>query len=699
MNAVLAALEPIARVAVATLFNSLWEAALLALAVWAVLHFVPNLNAATRYAAWCVALAAAIVLPLATTLPRVTLQQDVVYEHLTQSSTRQVPASTAALRTAHAHPRSSAAHSHPAVQTQPVQRATPSGFRLPARPHLTVPSIAALVLFALWVVVALAILVRLILNLFKLESLKRDALPLPVDYREHLKRWEDAAKGARDVRLCVSDKIEVPIAVGLFDSMVLIPEHLLATLSQDEIDQITLHELGHLRRADDWTNAFQRIVQALFFFNPAILWIAQQLDLEREVACDDWVLATTREVRPYAFCLTKMAEATTWPHRPLAAPGVFVTRKSLSIRVERLLRAGRNIGTGIAFGPTGAVAAALIVLFFVLQSVAPSIAYTLPDTPQLAQATAAPSPAPSVSPVATPTASATPALTPKAAPKPTPTPHVIIEKHIEYRTVTTSVRHVHIPERTVHIPEINVDFPQHTFAMPPMPHTSPLPPGFRDLKTKMHESLRGIGFAPGSSVADVHGCTGCDMSGANLVGHDFRNQSYTGSDFARANLQNADFRGAVLTGADFRNANLRGARFENASMEGCDFRGADLTGATLDGAKMTGCDIDVSRLSPSQARAVFRSCTGCDFSHANLRGQDLRNVSIEGDDMAYADLRGADLSGVNFTGIDLHGAQLDGAKLDGATFTGCDFTGVNLHNVDLSRARIVGSKLSGSQMR
>ena len=42
--------------------------------------------------------------------------------------------------------------------------------------------------------------------------------------------------------------------------------------------------------------------------------------------------------------------------------------------VERLLRAGRNVRTSVSFGPAGAVAAALIVLFFVAQNVAPSFA-------------------------------------------------------------------------------------------------------------------------------------------------------------------------------------------------------------------------------------------------------------------------------------------------------------------------------------
>ena len=359
-----------AHIAVATLFDSLWEAALLAIVVALALRLLPNVNATTRYAAWCVALAAAFVLPLATAVPQIAVQR----------SARQ-PA---------AQQQHNSVFQSPHVRHEPAQHAqaqtstaapAPS-FRLPERLRFTLPEYVALAIAAVWSVAALLLLVRLAINLWKLERLKTDALPLPVEYRERLERWAKADKGEREVRLCTCDGIEVPVAVGLFDSMILIPKHLLDTLSQEEIDQIILHELAHLRRADDWTNGVQRVIQALFFFNPAVLYIAQQLDVEREVACDDWVVHQTKEVRPYATCLTKMAEATAWPHRPLAAPGVFITRRGLSVRVERLLRAGRNVRTSVSFGPAGAVAAALIVLFFLLQTVAPSFAFTLPEQAQ-----------------------------------------------------------------------------------------------------------------------------------------------------------------------------------------------------------------------------------------------------------------------------------------------------------------------------
>ena len=156
--------------------------------------------------------------------------------------------------------------------------------------------------------------------------------------------------------------------------MILIPRVLLDQLSQAEVDQISLHELAHLRRGDDWTNGLQRVFLALLAWNPAARFIGQQLDLEREVACDDWVLSLTGAVRPYALCLTKMAETSSWPRAPIPAPGVFATRKHISLRIERLLGAGRNVATNLAIGPAAAAVAIVGALAFVIAIVAPSIA-------------------------------------------------------------------------------------------------------------------------------------------------------------------------------------------------------------------------------------------------------------------------------------------------------------------------------------
>jgi hypothetical protein len=49
--------------------NSLWEDAILIACVWMLVRAYPRINAATRYVIWSAALAAAVIVPIATTLP------------------------------------------------------------------------------------------------------------------------------------------------------------------------------------------------------------------------------------------------------------------------------------------------------------------------------------------------------------------------------------------------------------------------------------------------------------------------------------------------------------------------------------------------------------------------------------------------------------------------------------------------------
>ena len=245
---------------------------------------------------------------------------------------------------------------------------------LPTRLHVTLPLRVALFVFAAWALLTGYAVLGLLIGLVRLERLKRDALPLPVEYRDSMPQWSAANKGRRAVRLCVSEAIDVPVAVGLFDAMILIPKSLLERLSPAEVEQISLHELAHLRRGDDWSNCLQRLIVAALGWNPAAIFMGQQLELEREVACDDWVLASVGAARPYAMCLTKMAETAAWPHHPMPAPGVFTTRKQISLRIERLLATGRDIATTLTIAPAAAAVAAVAALAIVIAFVAPSVA-------------------------------------------------------------------------------------------------------------------------------------------------------------------------------------------------------------------------------------------------------------------------------------------------------------------------------------
>lgn len=645
--------ENAAHFGVAMLLNSLWQGALIAGATWAALRLFPRANASTRYAAWSLALAALVIVPIATSLTRISVEQTQPAGSYTAARTQ--PTSTRATT--------------PRTQNVPTFRPnataeTPAPWQL----RFALPSIAAAIAFGAWLLVALVVLARLIVALWQLERLKNDALPLSVDRRDAMPRWQAVSKGERDVRVCVSDEIEVPVAIGLFDSMVLLPAHLVESLDPAELDQISLHELAHLLRADDWTNGLQRLCLALLFFNPAAWFIARQMDVEREVACDDFVLELTGAVRPYAFCLTKMAEMTAWPHAPLPAPGVFVTRKNISIRIERLLRSGRAIGRSITPSVASAVVVALVAVIAVLRTVTPSIAFTLPTPPQ---------PVVSVVPPAVPHG-----VQHVAVAVPTPA-SVSIATSATSKPVDINVPaiHVNVPAVHMNVPAEHVTVPgaHISLSIPAIPHVS------QRVAVNGHD--------------DLYDCEGCNFSGANLAGHDFSNHRMTGANFSHANLRGARFDHASLDGTNFEGADLRKASFVNASLQGCNMEGAGLEGIRFDGAHMEGCNIDVAQLAPAQARYVFSACEGCNFERINLEGMDLHGIHLEGANLERANLRNANLSGVVFSGVNLSRAILTGARLDGAVFEGCNFDRVDLRGIDLSKATITGSSLQNAIMR
>jgi hypothetical protein len=112
-------------------------------------------------------------------------------------------------------------------------------------------------------------------------------------------------------------------------------------LTPEEFEQVLCHELAHLRRFDDWTQLLHAIAQSLLFFHPAVYWIGRRLRTEREIACDDWVVSSTGNPRPYAGCLVRLHELTRYGAAPSLAPGA-VARKQITRRVEALLAPDRN---------------------------------------------------------------------------------------------------------------------------------------------------------------------------------------------------------------------------------------------------------------------------------------------------------------------------------------------------------------------
>lgn len=154
--------------------------------------------------------------------------------------------------------------------------------------------------------------------------------------------------GPRRAQICASDEIDKPTVIGFFAPKILIPGWLLEKITPAELEQIVLHESGHLGRADDWMNLLQKVALVIFPLNPALAWVERRLCFERELACDEWVLKAVAG-RPgastaYAACLASMAEYRLERRdlvRGLAlALGLLGRESELARRVKRILRRG-----------------------------------------------------------------------------------------------------------------------------------------------------------------------------------------------------------------------------------------------------------------------------------------------------------------------------------------------------------------------
>jgi len=249
---------------------------------------------------------------------------------------------------------------------------------------------------AAWALISLFGIIRISVGLLRLRGLRRRACELkPAELPLEAKSILQESTSRRDVRVCVSNEISAPTAIGFIRPAVLMPEWVLSELSGEKLRSVLLHEIGHLRRWDDWTNLLQKVLRAIFFFHPAIWWIDSRLCLEREMACDDMVLAATNDAHAYAECLVSLAERSMLRRGVALAVAAVGRVRQMTLRLGRILdqnSRGRVPGVAMAslsiFGVLAIAASAHLPMLVVLQEGLPSTSVVANDIDRVAPAAA-----------------------------------------------------------------------------------------------------------------------------------------------------------------------------------------------------------------------------------------------------------------------------------------------------------------------
>lgn len=387
-------IETVARPTVEALLNGLWQGAALVALVWCLLKIIPRTNATTRYVIWWGTLIAVICLPI--TAARGPLAMG---DYISLTSREAPGVSTEIAFSFEADPVTdrtrlgeSAVESirvnETSEQTKPGQMGAgqPRPEQISPAPSifpLRLPARWASFFFAAWVLFVFVMMGRVAWSYCYLRRLKRSCSPLPLPFQESLKRWRVHARLKRPVRLCGSEETSVPMVIGFIEPVIVIPHALARELTEEEFEQIVLHEIAHVRRRDDWMKLAQRLIEAFLFFHPAVLWIGRQLNLEREVACDDSVISLTGRPRPYAACLIKLLELTTTRQSSLLAPGAVTIKRQISSRVEMIVDKRRN--ATLILSKAGLFIMLVVLVLVVAQAarISPALALIEPVTTSL----------------------------------------------------------------------------------------------------------------------------------------------------------------------------------------------------------------------------------------------------------------------------------------------------------------------------
>jgi len=119
------------------------------------------------------------------------------------------------------------------------------------------------------------------------QSIQRSVPFEEVDFLQEI--YEEAVRGLDyhgNVRIAVTGDSSVPVSVGFFHPIVLIPKEVLA-YPEIEIYGIIRHELTHFLRGDVGKKRALDVLQCVFWWNPIVYYLKRSVIEMLEMECDD----------------------------------------------------------------------------------------------------------------------------------------------------------------------------------------------------------------------------------------------------------------------------------------------------------------------------------------------------------------------------------------------------------------------------
>lgn len=221
--------------------------------------------------------------------------------------------------------------------TQPFAPSAPLVISSSA-PHASFPVSAHVLpclLGSAWVSGCMAVFSVWLLRWRRVSFAMREAVPLTHGREvEALRRLERAEGVRQKIEMRLSRTSLQPGVFGIVRPVLIWPERISERLDDAHLEAILAHEVWHVRRHDNLAAALHMVVEAIFWFHPAVWWLGGRLIEERERPCDEQVLVLGGAPKAYAEGILKICEF--YVEAPLACMS-GVLGSDLKKRIVRIM--------------------------------------------------------------------------------------------------------------------------------------------------------------------------------------------------------------------------------------------------------------------------------------------------------------------------------------------------------------------------
>jgi len=223
-----------------------------------------------------------------------------------------------------------------------------------------------------WLAGAIIVLARLATGMFRVRRIVgRSQFVIDYHWGAMVRKLAGQLHIPDHIALLSSQYVGMPLTWGVLNPVILLPEE--AEQWPAEWRRIVLlHELAHIKRRDCLTQLLAQVVCAIYWFNPLVWVAARRLRVEREIACDNYVLQAGTRASDYAKYLLEFAGVMNTSGSPVGLPSpaaAGIACSQLESRVRSILdpaikrKSLSRKSRSIIF----AVAACLLIPFAALQ--------------------------------------------------------------------------------------------------------------------------------------------------------------------------------------------------------------------------------------------------------------------------------------------------------------------------------------------